>query len=259
MRFGLNLYSIRTLISNEENFLFTAKKLKELGYDTMQFSGAPYDADMIRRVSNESGMPVVLTHVSPNRVISDTDALMREHESFGCDCIGIGGLPADLYTHPEELWKTIDSLDKAAGVMKKNGFTFCYHNHHMEFFRPDGGITPFEYILKSTENRSLTADVYWIQYGGADVIGSIEKLKGRIGCVHLKDYRINTKLADNGVRIFEAGFAPVGDGVFDFRAIIDASKKSGAKHFLVEQDDAVTYPDPLEQVGRSIKYLKENF
>ena len=41
MKFGINLYSLRTLIGNEEDFLKTAIALSGLGYDTIQFSGAP--------------------------------------------------------------------------------------------------------------------------------------------------------------------------------------------------------------------------
>jgi hypothetical protein len=34
-------------------------------------------------------------------------------------------------------------------------------------------------------------------------------------------------------------------------------KELGVKYYLVEQDDAVNYPDPLEQVARSIQYIKK--
>ena len=66
------------------------------------------------------------------------------------------------------------------------------------------------------------------------------------------------RIKENGGVSFEPGFAPVGDGVLDFKAIVEAAKKSGTVHFLVEQDDAVNYPDPLGQVKRSIDYIKEN-
>ena len=95
MQAGLNLYSIRNLISTEEDFLATAKRLREMGYSYLQFSGAPYDAEMIRRVSEASGLPVVLTHVPYDRIVGDTEALAREHLSFGCHRIGLGALPLD--------------------------------------------------------------------------------------------------------------------------------------------------------------------
>ena len=82
MEAGINLYSIRNKIKTEEDFLQTALALREMGYTYMQFSGGVYDAPMIARVCGASGLPVVLTHVPMDRIINDTDALMREHESF---------------------------------------------------------------------------------------------------------------------------------------------------------------------------------
>ena len=75
MKAGLNLFSIRNFLKTEEDFLATAIKLKEMGYSYMQFSGAPFDADQIARVSKESGMPVYLTHVPMDRIIGDTEKL----------------------------------------------------------------------------------------------------------------------------------------------------------------------------------------
>ena len=84
MKAGLNLFSINSLIKTEEEFLQTAIKLKEMGYSYMQFSGAPYDPDKIKRVSDASGLPVCLTHVPYNRIVNETEALMEEHAKFNC-------------------------------------------------------------------------------------------------------------------------------------------------------------------------------
>ena len=257
MKFGLNLYSLRTLIGDADGFLKTAYELKAQGYDTIQFSGAPYNAETIKRVSEKSGLPVVLTHVPMDRIINDTEALMAEHGNFGCRCIGLGAMPPDVIG-TEKFKETVRKLNEAGEKMQKNGFTFCYHHHHFELYKCDG-VTALDYMLDNAPYIHFTLDTYWLQYGGADVVKTIEKMNGRADCIHLKDYRINKKVNDKGGVSFEPGFAPVGDGVLDFAAIIDAAKKSGTKHFLVEQDDAVNYPEPLNQVGRSIKYLKENF
>ena len=257
MKAGLNLYSLRTLIGTEEGFLKTALALAGMGYDTIQYSGAPYDPERIKSVSKASGLPVVLTHVPMDRIINDTDALMREHESFGCRHIGLGAMNADALSDADKFKQTVEALNRAGKKMADNGFTFCYHHHHFEMYKIDGK-TVIDHILDEAPYIHFTADTYWLQYGGADVIKTIEKMAGRIDCLHLKDYRINKRIKENGGVSFEPGFAPVGDGVFDFAAIIDAAKKSGTKHFLVEQDDAVNYPDPLGQVKRSIDYIKEN-
>ena len=55
MKFGLNLYSLRKQIATREDFYNTLCRLKELGYDYVQYSGAPFDGEMIREVSEKAG------------------------------------------------------------------------------------------------------------------------------------------------------------------------------------------------------------
>ena len=45
------------MLSGERAFLEAVKSLKEAGYDYFQFSGAPFDAEMIARVGKEAGVP----------------------------------------------------------------------------------------------------------------------------------------------------------------------------------------------------------
>ena len=256
MEAGINLYSLRTLIEDEEGFLRTALALRDMGYSSIQFSGAPYDPEVIERVSKKTGLPVVLTHVPPDRILDDTDALMAEHESFGCRIIGIGWMSPKPFLDEDELKKVLADYDRAAAKMKQNGFEFSFHHHFAEMYRVGGGKTVLEHVVDDTENINITVDTYWLQYGGVDVCAMIDRLAGRVKCVHLKDYQI--KASTEGGLSFTPTFAPVGSGTLDFSAIVEHSKKAGAIHFLVEQDDAVDYPDPLGQAKMSIDYIREN-
>ena len=74
---GLNLFSIRNYLDTEEHFLEAAKALKEMGYSYIQFSGAPFDPQMIKRVIDTTGLKVVLTHVPMDRILNDTEALKQ--------------------------------------------------------------------------------------------------------------------------------------------------------------------------------------
>ena len=80
MKFGLNLYSIRNRLKTEEDFLAAACELREMGYSYIQFSGAPFEPEMVKRVSEASGLPVVLTHVPMDRILNDTEALVNGGE-----------------------------------------------------------------------------------------------------------------------------------------------------------------------------------
>lgn len=249
---GLNLFSIRNLIQNEKDFLDTAYKLKDMGYSYMQYSGGPYDAEMIARVSKTTNMPVYLTHVPMDRIINDTDKLMEEHASFSCENIGLGMMPIKTILDEKEFEKTVASLNAAGEKMQKNGFAFFYHHHHYEFFKRNGK-TAIEYMLKNAPYIRFTFDTYWAQYGGADVLALLDKMQGRIACVHLKDYQISLRESDGTLN---PAFAPVGDGNMDFQKIVAKMKTCGVQYYFVEQDNAADLPDPLGAVQRSIRYIK---
>ena len=256
MEAGINLFTLRKSITTESDFLATAHKLRDMGYSYLQFSGGTYDPDVIARVSKESGLPFVLTHVPIERIIGDTDALMEEHARFGCKNIGLGAMSGKIIADADAYKAKIEELDAAGEKMEKNGFKFFYHHHHFEFIK-HGGETVIDYMIKNAKHINFTADTYWLQYGGVDVCKYLGKLDGRIECVHLKDYSIQSSVDEKGNTKFTPTFAPVGDGTIDFEAAVAAAKKSGAKYFLVEQDNAPSFDDPFEQVERSIKYIKE--
>ncbi len=251
MEFGLNLYTIRTAIQTREDFLNTAFRLKDMGYSFLQFSGGKYDPAVIKEVSQATGLPIVLTHVPMDRILNDTDALMKEHESFGCHNIGLGAMPGNYVADDVETKKGVDMLNVAADYMAKNGFHFFYHHHSMELRKMANGQTVLEYMIDNAPNVNFTVDTFWLQHGGVSVIEYVRKLNGRIECAHLKDYKIGE------------GFAPriaaCGDGNINFRDVIPALMDSGVKYLLVEQDNAPDMPDPFGELKFSIDYLRSNF
>ena len=255
MQVGLNLFSVRSLLQTEEEYVQTLIKLKEMGYAYVQFSGAKYNPEWIKRGIRESGLPVVLTHVPMDMIINETEKLVEEHLSFDCKNIGLGAIPRVFVGDDSEWRGKVDELEKAAQKIKDLGGKFFYHHHQFEFFCMENGQRVIDYMIKNAPNLNFTLDSYWLQYAGVDPVKFAKFIKGRMDCVHLKDYKINRIVAEP--YDFQPAFAPVGSGNLNFAEIINTWKAMGAKYFLVEQDDAPSYEDPLEQVKRSVEYLKD--
>ena len=251
---GVNLFSLRTLIKDEAGLTDTLYKLGEMGYGCAQYSGAPFDSERIARASRTSGLPITLTHVPFVDIIERPEWLMSEHAKFNCRNIGLGTLPRDMFGDKDRVYAAVEGLARSAEVMKKGGYTLYYHNHHSDCVRFDGEVL-LDRMMRECADMSFTLDVYWLQYGGLSVSEYIEKLKGRIGCVHLKDYRIEIRDGENEPR-FVPNFAPVGDGNMNFPDIIGRMREAGTEYYFVEQDNAVSYPLPLAEVKRSIDYLR---
>jgi sugar phosphate isomerase/epimerase len=246
MKAGLNLYSLRNKISTEKGFFETCERLKDMGYSYLQLSGPNHSAEIIAKVSSEI-LPVKLTHSPLDRILNDTQALVKEHDLFGCDYIGLGSIEPDKIKDYNNALKTIELLEAAALKLKGMGKKFLYHNHNFEFAKYGNGKTFYDLLIENTNELGFILDTYWVQSGGASIVEYVKKLKGRIQCVHLKDFKVEG---------FTPRFAAIGDGNINFIEVINAMKKAGTKYYFVEQDDAESYENAFAEVEKSINYLK---
>lgn len=252
MKIGVNLFSIRNLIQTKESLIKTLKALKKDHCDFVQFSGSPVPLKALKEVSKVTKMPIVITHAPYSRMVNDLDNLMKEHKSFNCSRIGLSRIDdMKIYPDDKKVKAEIDRLEKIAIKMNKKGFKFFFHNHNFEFRKMKDGETIFDYLIKKAPHINFILDIYWVQYSGANIIDMIRRLKGRVECIHLKDYKINDELNPE--------IAPLGDGNIDLEAVIKEAKKAGTKYFLIEQDNAADKKNGYQDIVKSIKYIKENF
>lgn len=254
MKFGLNLYSIRNLIDTDDKFIDTCLKLKAAGYDFLQYSGIEFKVDKVKRELDEVGLPVYLTHVPMDRILNDTDALIKEHKEIGCRNIGLGG----VFKPMQEFKPLIDKLRVAAKKISDAGLKFFYHNHMHEFSKDETGKTYYDYIIETAPEINFTLDTYWVQRGGVDFYDLVKRIAGRVDCVHLKDHSVILD-GDPEKCVFINKECPCGDGTLDFHKMIPAVLDAGAKYLFVEQDNAAEKEDSLGEVIKSVIYLKNNF
>ena len=119
-----------------------------------------------------------------------------------------------------------------------------YHNHHFEFIKMNGK-TILESICEdfSPEELGITLDTFWVQMAGGDPAAWLEKLSGRVPCIHLKDMAYGNKMA------------VIGEGNMNFDRIFEKAEKSGTEYMLVEQDDCYG-ENPFDCLKRSYDFLK---
>lgn len=250
MLLGAQIYTVRDYVQTERDFRETMKRIAAIGYECVQLSAIgsiPVQAQ--RDICDEYGLKIVLTHTNPERMITDTEGVIRDHDILGCDYIGIG-MMAGKYQTAE--W--IDQFSKdyltPAKKMRDAGKLLMYHNHNIEWTRLRDGRRIMDVLLEQmpADLMGFTLDTYWVQAAGADVITWIEKLQDRIPCVHLKDM---------SVQGFDQRKAPIGEGNLDFSKILSKLKELGkTKYLLVEQDDSYG-ESPFDCLQRSFRNIRE--
>ena len=249
MQIGAQTYTIRQYTQNEADFRSSMKKLSDIGYTTVQLSAVgAFPPQLMRDVCDENGLKIVLTHTDPERMLTDPEGVIADHQVMGCDYIGIGMMP-ERYRSPQTVRQFTADYSVPAKKMHDAGKLLSYHHHNLEWEKSDAGQTMLDIMLEGLppELMGITLDTYWVQAAGADVCGTIKKLADRIPCVHLKDM---------SVKGFEQRMAVVGEGNLPFPEILKLLEELGkTKYLLVEQDNCYG-EDPFACLERSFHYLK---
>lgn len=240
------LYSVRDAGKTPEGIRETFHKIKEIGYEGVQVSGlGKIDAKELAQISEETSLPIVCTHDPIDRVIGDTDALIEEHKIYGCDVIGLGYMPGAYHGSKANLEKFFNDINGATEKIRKAGLKFAYHNHAFEFEKlEDSDEIFFDIMLERHPEWQYIIDVYWMRYAGYPVTEYMRKVGGeRLTNIHFKDMA-----ADRSI-------CACGEGVTDFKVLADLCREIGVKNVLVEQDNAVSFPDMFEQMAISYRHL----
>lgn len=248
MQIGAQFFTLRDHCKTLEDFSESLKKVADIGYRTVQISGVcPYEPEWLRDRLTETGLSCVITHTNQDRIADETQQVIADHAVFGCDYIGVGSMPGQL-RHPGDYDSFVERFRPAGEAIAAAGKRLMYHNHHFEFMKAPDGKLYLEKLMEdfAPEALGFTLDTYWVQFGGGDPAAWLERLSGRVPCIHLKDMACVD---------FEQHMAPVGEGNLNWPRILAAAEKAGAKYLLVEQDDCYG-EDPFDCLRRSYQFLR---
>lgn len=247
MTIGAQLYSVRSSAQTPQGIRDTFRRVREMGYESVQVSGlGKIEPEALRDISQEFSLPIVCTHVDPRRLREEPAQVAAEHRIFGCRNIGISAMPEQYRGSLDGCRQFVRDYAPAAALLEEQGMRLCYHNHAFEFAPVDGACS-FDLLLALCPSWPIILDTYWLVYAGADLPAYIERLAGRLECVHLKDMR----------SLPQGEMSAIGDGAMDFQAIVRQLRAAGTQHFLVEQDNADESGQPFALMQRSLLALKK--
>ncbi len=241
MKFAVQLYSVRDHIKDGNDMLEVLGKVKEIGFDGVEFAGYfGLSADTLRARCEELGLEVVGSHLGLDDYLPEKlDETLAYGKALGAKYLGVGGAPHSTY---EEAKHTGEVLGAASAKAKEMGMDTYYHNHTEEFSDLKDGKNAMDII--SGEGCGLELDTYWSFCAGIDNTEYLKAHKDKIFRVHLKD-GVNHKPT------------ALGEGENDLQNVVAGVNAIGLEWVVLENDDPV--PTGLEDITRSFKWLKENF
>ena len=275
MPVGVQLYSVRTDL--EKDFYGTLRKVREMGYDGVEFYGEYYGHSPVevKRMCTELGLIPFSNHVPFDRMMSDIEGVIEENTILGVQYIVFPYMdgPSRPANDPARFKETVARIGELGPKVKASGFQMLYHNHDFEFATLPDGTVGHDYIFSSTPASDLQVelDVCWSDFAGFAPEQLIRKYKGRIPVILLKEYYSECEIGDDpyaligvarednasaGKGFFE--YRPVGDGKLDIDGVLKAASESGSQWICVEQDEpAQGAADRFEGIARSAQFLRE--
>jgi sugar phosphate isomerase/epimerase len=262
---AIQMYSLRQDAS--KNLYGTLKKVKELGYDGVEFAGLyGHTTEEVRDMCADVGLVPISAHVPYVDMLADPEGVLSQYATIGCKFVVVPYLVPEHRPDSDNFPEVIKNIAMIGGVANKLGLTLLYHNHDFEFMKLNGKYAlDVLYEEVSADLLQTELDMCWVNVGGENPAEYLLKYSGRSPVVHLKDF--NGEKSDDMYELigiekkaparpanFE--FRPVGSGKQDFPAILKAAEKAGAEWVVVEQDQPSMGLTPMECATKSREYLK---
>ena len=221
---GLQLYSIKDEL--EKDFFGALEKVKLAGYDSVEFAGFyGHTAKELKSALADMGLTPLAAHTMLNDNATQTAQFAAE---LGLKFVVVPWAPHDTI---EACHASNAMLKAAVPVFADVSITIGYHNHWSEFTRFNGRYA-LDIIMDGVDGI-YEIDTGWAVKGGADLVAYIRGLGDKAGPIHAKDIH-----SDYATRNPENVNARIGDGVVDFRAVIEQLRLAGtlSRGIIVEQE-----------------------
>jgi len=248
---ALELYSVRNELAKDVRG--TLKAVAEMGYEGVEFAGAPqHAAKDLKGMLDEYGLVCCGWHTPYNLVQADKlEQTIAFNKTLDNPYVIIPGIPAELRKTRADWLKLASVFNELADKLAAHNMVTGYHNHHVEF-QPLDGENPWDTFFGNTNKGVIMQlDMGNALYGGADLVGILKKYPGRAGTVHLKPYSKSAGKTDA-----HAGFRPViGEDSVPWKEVFNLCETVGGTKWYIVEYESDAYP-PLEAVERCLKALK---
>ena len=264
---AVQVYSVRD--SAEANLADTLRKIKEMGYQGVEFAGLyGLSPDYVKGLCDGIGLVPVSAHIPLDEMLADPDKTFADYAKIGCKFAAVPYVTPERRPGAEKFEETIRQIAGLGECAKKYGITLLYHNHDFEFTKVNGEYgLDILYKEVSPEFLQTELDLCWVNVGGEEPAAFLRKYTGRAPVVHLKDFHMSGKLPKHlyaliGIEEEEKEeepstfeFRPVGHGMQNMPEILKACTDSGAEWVVVEQDEPSMGLSRMESIKASREYL----
>ena len=251
---GLQLWSLRKYLPKD--LAGTLAQVRAMGFREVEGAGLwKHSIKELRDRLDAAGLRCQSAHTGFERLRDDLAGGLAEAKALGATWVVCPWIPHDDkagFTRDDAL-KAGEAFNRFAKAARDEGLRFGYHCHGYEFMPATEG-TLFDTLAGAADPGLVTfqIDVFHAYHGGADPVRLIQKHKGRVTSLHLKDEKKGFPVKAGSPGAPAEADVPVGTGQIDYPAVLRAAVEAGTSLYYVEDEST----DPLVHIPQSVAYLE---
>jgi sugar phosphate isomerase/epimerase len=223
MEVGIQISSLKPMLSNEDQVRETFRRVRALGCSTIQLQ-------WIAQEVSPAAISAALAECGLRSVsVQDFYTSVQENFAYYVDLNAVtGGKWLCVSRIPEErkslrgLQLFADELRQMAERLAPYNQKLCFHPVWRDFCAVSG-VSAVEELLYSLPELGLCLDLYHLNRYCQDMPGFIRRWTGRIPMVHFKDAHGET-------------LVPAGQGDIDWSGVVLACRDAGVGYAFAEQE-----------------------
>ncbi|SMR70319.1 MULTISPECIES: sugar phosphate isomerase/epimerase [Stenotrophomonas] len=244
---AVQMYTLRNAGSLEQQL----KIVQDAGVGAVETVGTQgVSATELKQLLDRYSIKAISSHVPLAELRKDLDGVVAFNRLIGNTTLVVPYL--DVKDRPTDAagWTALGTeLGRIAKQVRVKGMRLAYHNHDFELV-DFNGRTGLELLFAAAgPDLQTELDLAWVARAGLDPAVMLATFRGRLFAVHAKDNAPKGQAEDEG------GFAAVGQGVLDWKAILPAAAKAGVQWYIVEHDQP---RDPAKVIQTGADYLREH-
>ena len=256
---GLQVYTVRNQLAKDVPS--TIRAIADAGYHQVELMNVA-DADQYMPIVKDTGMQVTSAFIDWRAMttpdaegVPSVDSMIDTSVRHGIRYLVFGYVGKGHRETVDQLKVLAQRANEAGEKCRQANIQYCYHNHSFEFQKLPGGMTGFSVFVQEFDPQlvKFELDVFWAAIGGLDPVKTLNRLKGRVAQVHLKDLLKGVGTIYDESKVAPEAFKEVGNGTLDWPGVLQACEATGVEQCHVEQDQS---PDPVASIGQSLKYLR---
>ncbi len=249
---GLQLWSLREYLPKD--LPGTLAKVRSMGFREVEGAGLwRHTVSELRAALDAAGLRSRSVHMDFERLRDNPSDALAEAKGLGATGIVCPWIPHGKGFTRDDALKAAEAFNRVGKAARDEGLSFAYHCHGYEFVpSPEG--TLFDTLAGAADPTTVAfqIDVFHAYNGGVDPAQLIEKHKGRVTSLHLKDLQKGEKVVAGSAGAEADVDVPVGTGQIDYPAVLRAAVKAGTSMYFVEDESK----DPLGHIPQSVAYLE---